>query len=196
MFEASLLTCNIIKQDVYKDEVFQRQGHIDALDIMFSFFGSHTILYISLPEHRLFNKIFPSIITTQLVHLTPTSNTTMSNPQNVTIRLSITGTVLSPIETQPGGTTKIRADIPTIQKIAEKVKSQLVLKGYLSQKGGHVSPKSDEVIIRVSPGVGAGKDGDMMRKWRACDEVTIHTRLEVECFLSNDLAFFKSASAV
>jgi len=136
-----------------------------------------------------------SLITTQLVHHQPLQDT-MPNQQTVTIRLSLTGTILSPTGSHLGGKISIRADNPTIQKINQEVKSQLVLKGYLPQSGWHVCPASEEIVAHVFPGMELGQGGDMMRDWRAGDEVAMHTRLEVECSLSDGIVFIRGVSVI
>ncbi len=90
----------------------------------------------------------------------------------------------------------MRADNPTIQKIKQEIKSQLLLQGYLPQSGGYVYPASDDIVAHVFSSMGLGPDEDMMRDWKAGDKVTIHTRLEVECSLRDGMAFFRGVSVV
>ncbi|OJI96753.1 hypothetical protein ASPVEDRAFT_23744 [Aspergillus versicolor CBS 583.65] len=120
----------------------------------------------------------------------------MSNCQTVAIWLSFAGTFLGPIESHLGVHFRIRADNPTIQRLKQEVKSQLVLKGYLPKSGGYVYPAAEDIVVHVPPEIEFWKGGDKRKNLRTGDEVTMQSGLEVECSLRHDMAFVKGVSVV
>lgn len=72
----------------------------------------------------------------------------------------------------------------------------MILKGYTPQSGWHVCPAFEDIVAHVFPGIELGQGGDMMRDWRAGDEVAMHTSLEVECSLGNGIAFIRGVSVI